>query len=124
LVTPYLLKLLWLPSLILACLIIAGGFWGKYLISLNKRWKLKIIFESDDTKEEQICYLKNQQKIAIGDDNLNSIFCPGDQPRGYLQRKGNKLILIPNKAGFIFYREQEVTKVKAITVIKRFKSDR
>jgi hypothetical protein len=35
LVTPYLWKLLWLPSVILACLIIAGGFWGKYLISLN-----------------------------------------------------------------------------------------
>lgn len=114
LVTPYVAKLLLLPASITLCLIIAGLFWGKYLISLNKRWKLKISFESDDDKEEQVIYLKNQQKIPIGDDSLNTIFCPGDEVRGYLQRKGNRFYLIPLKSQPIFYREQEVKKAISI----------
>jgi hypothetical protein len=93
-------------------LIVGGCFWGKYLISVNKKWRLKISFESD--KEEQVCYLKNKQKIAIGGDNLNSIYCPGNEVRGYLQRKGNRLYLIPLKTQPVFYREQEVK--KAITI--------
>jgi hypothetical protein len=114
LVTPYLAKLLLFPTLITISLIVAGCFWGKYLISVNKRWRLKISFESDEDKEEQVCYLKNKQKIAIGDDNLNSIYCPGNEIRGYLQRKGNRLYLIPLKTQPIFYREQEVINNLAI----------
>lgn len=112
LVTPYLAKLLLLPTLIVMGLIVGGCFWGKYLISVNKKWRLKISFESD--KEEQVCYLKNKQKIAIGDDNLNSIYCPGNESRGYLQRKGNRLYLIPLKTQPIFYREQKIVKKLAI----------
>ena len=114
LVTPYVAKLLFLPASITLCLIVALLFWGKYLISLNKRWKLKISFESDEDKEEQVVYLKNKQKIPIGDDSLNAIFCPGDEVRGYLQRKGNRLYLIPLKSQPVFYREQEVKKDIAI----------
>lgn len=110
LVTPYVAKLLFFPASITLCLIIAGLFWGKYLISLNKRWKLKISFESDEDKESQVVYLKNNQKIPIGDDSLNAIFCPGDEVRGYLKRKGNRLYLIPLKSQPVFYREQEVKK--------------
>lgn len=88
--------------------------WTRYLITLNKKWRVKISFESDEDKEEQVCYLKNKQKIAIGDDNLNSIYCPGNEIRGYLQRKGNRLYLIPLKTQPVFYREQEVK--KAITI--------
>ncbi len=108
LVTPYLLKMLWLPTSILVALLIAAGVATKYLITLNKKWKLKISFPTDDSQEEQTCYLKNQQRIAIGDDSLNSIACPGEEIRGYLQRKGNLLYLIPTKTEPIFYREQEV----------------
>ncbi|HEY9771107.1 MAG TPA: hypothetical protein V6C71_21875 [Coleofasciculaceae cyanobacterium] len=114
LVTPYLAKLLLFPTLITISLLVAGCFWGKYLISVNKRWRLKISFESDRDKEEQVCYLKNKQKIAIGDENLNSIYCPGNEIRGYLHRKGNRLHLIPLKSQPVFYREQEVKKDIAI----------
>jgi hypothetical protein len=114
LVTPYLAKLLWFPTLMGIILLGIGGLWTRYLITLNKKWKLKISFESDEDKEEQVCYLKNKQKIAIGDDNLNSIYSPGDEVRGYLQRKGNRLYLIPLQNQLIFYREQEVK--KAITI--------
>ncbi len=114
LVTPYVVKLLLFPTLIGIILLGIGGFWLKYLISLNKRWKLKITFESDGDKEEQVCYLKHKQKIAIGDDSLNAIFCPGDEVRGYLQRKGNRLYLTPSKSLPVFYREQEVKKDIAI----------
>ena len=108
LVTPYVVKLLLFPTLIGIILLGIGGFWAKYLISLNKRWKIKIAFESEEDKEAQVCYLKHKQKIAIGDDSLNAIYCPGDEVRGYLQRKGNRLYLIPLKSQPIFYREQEV----------------
>ena len=108
LVTPYIGKLLLFPTLIGIILLGIGGFWAKYLISLNKRWKIRIAFESEEDKEAQVCYLKHKQKIAIGDDSLNAIYCPGDEVRGYLQRKGNRLYLIPLKSQPIFYREQEV----------------
>lgn len=55
LVTSYLFKMLWLPTVILFCLAIAGGWITKYLISLNKKWKIKITFESDNTREQQTC---------------------------------------------------------------------
>ncbi|WP_019505295.1 hypothetical protein [Pleurocapsa sp. PCC 7319] len=58
--------------------------------------------------------MKNKQKILIGDDSLNAIFCPGDEIRGYLQRKGNRLHLIPFKSQPVFYREQEVKKAIAV----------
>ena len=110
LVTPYVGKLLLFPTLIGIILLGIGGLGARYLISLNKKWKLKIRFESDEDKEAQVCYLKHQQKIALGDDSLNAIYCPGDEVRGYLQRKGNRLYLIPLNSQPIFYREQEIKK--------------
>lgn len=110
LVTPYLFKMLWLPSLIMFCLAIAGGWTTKYLIGLNKKWKIKITFESDNSREQQTCYLKNQQKITIGDHSLSAIFCPGENIRGYLIRKGNQLFLKPTKVLPLYYRDRLVDK--------------
>jgi hypothetical protein len=59
LVTPYLAKLLLFPTLIGIILLGIGGLWTKYLITLNKKWKLKISFESDEDREEQVCYIKS-----------------------------------------------------------------
>jgi hypothetical protein len=115
LVTPYLFKMLWLPTLILLCLAIAGGWTTKYLISLNKKWKVKIIFESDDMREEQTCYLKHQQKITIGDNSLSAITCPGEDIRGYLIRKGNRLLLKPTKILPLSYRDRLIDKEIEIT---------
>lgn len=115
LVTPYLIRLLWLPSSIVILGLIASAVWLKYLISINTKWKLKINFDSDDRQEEQICYLKNKQRISIGDDSLNGIKCPGEEIRGYLYRQGNQIYLQPTKAAPIFYRDREVINKEKIT---------
>lgn len=114
LVTPYITKLLLFPTLIGIILLGIGGFWAKYLITLNKRWKLKIRFESDEDKA-QVCYLKHKQKIAIGDDSLKAIFCPGEDTRGYLIRKGNKLYLKPSKNAPLIYRDRELDRETEIS---------
>ena len=69
LVTAYLLKMLWLPTSISVAFLVITGVATKYFIGINKRWRLKVSFNSDDTREQQTCYLKNQQRIAIGDSN-------------------------------------------------------
>ncbi|MGV2827580.1 VWA domain-containing protein [Myxosarcina sp. GI1(2024)] len=115
LVTPYIVKMLWLPTLVLAAILIAGGLYSRYLFSLNKKWKLKISFDSDGNIEPRTCYLKHGQKIALGSNNLKDIYCPGEDIRGYLHRKGNKLYLKPTKnAPPILYRDRELTKEELI----------
>jgi hypothetical protein len=114
LVTPYLVKQLWFPLVLLTLIILGGAFWVKYLISINKKWKLKITFESDDNLEQQICYLKNKEKISIGDDSLNSINCPGLEVRAYLKREGNRVYLQPTNIEPIFYQSMEVNKREEI----------
>lgn len=114
LVTPYLVKQLWLPLVLLTLIILGGAFWVKYLISINKKWRLKISFESDASREEQICYLKNREKISIGDDSMNSINCPGLEVRAYLKREGNKLYLQPTNLETICYKSVEVSKQQEI----------
>ena len=106
--------MLWLPTTILAVLIVAGGFWAKYLISINQKWKIKIDFESDTNQEPLTCYLKNNQKIAIGDNNLTAIPCPGEDIRGYLGRKGNKLYIKPTNNAPLLYRDRELNKEEQI----------
>ncbi len=115
LVTPYLAKLLWLPTLIGIILLGIGALGTRYLITLNKKWKLKIIFESDEDKEQQVCYLKHQQKIPIGSNSLTAIYCPGEDIRGYLIRKGNKLYLKPTSTAAIIYQNRQVSKEEQIT---------
>ena len=115
LVTPYVGKLLLFPILIGIIVLGISGFWLKYLISLNKRWKLKIRFEFEEDREAQVCYLKHKQKIAIGDDSLNAIYCPGENIRGYLIRKGNKLYIKPTKNVPLIYRDRELDKETEVT---------
>lgn len=122
LITPYLVKMLWLPTLILGAILIVGGFYSRYLFSLKKKWKLKISFDSDDNIEPRTCYLKHGQKIAIGSNDLNAISCPGEDIRGYLLRKGNKLYLKPTKTAPILYRDRELIKEELIDR-DRFKID-
>ena len=110
LVTPYIGKLLLFPILIGIIVLGIGGFWAGYVISLNKRWKIKITFESDDDREPQTCYLKHKQKITIGNNSLNAIPCLGEDIRGYLIRKGKKLYLKPTKNLPLIYRDRELNK--------------
>ena len=115
LVTPYVLKLLAFPTLITIILLGTVGFITRHFISLNKKWKIKIIFDSDDDYEPQTCYLKHKQKIVIGDNSLNGISCPGEDIRGSLVRKGYKIYLKPTKTVPVVYRDREVDKEIEIT---------
>ena len=115
LVTPYVLKLLALPTLTIIILLGTVGFVTKQFISLNKKWKVKINFPSDEDREPQTCYLKHKQKITIGDNASNAIFCPGEDIRGYLIRRGKKIYLKPTNNQSLLYRDVKLNKETEIT---------
>ena len=115
LVTAYIFKMLWLPTTILIVFLVATGIGSKYLISLKKKWRVKVSYESDDIREQQTCYVKNGQQITIGEDSINGIYCPGDEIRGYLKRKGNSLYIIPTRIAPLFYRDREITQPLKVT---------
>ena len=115
LVTPYVLKLLALPTFIIIILLGTVGLVTKQFISLKKKWKVKISFPSDDDLEPQTCYLKHKQKITIGDNASNAVFCPGEDTRGYLIRRGKKIYLKPTNNQLLLYRDVELNKETEIT---------
>ena len=118
LVNPYLLKQLWFPSLILLSLIAAGVRSLCKFARLQKKWKLRIRFEDDAEDEEKLCMLPNKKKIAIGEDDPSyedSIDSPGGEIRGYLQRQGEKLYLVPTPEGNIQLNNKKVTSKTLIT---------
>ncbi|WP_107669106.1 VWA domain-containing protein [Cyanothece sp. BG0011] len=110
LVNSYLIKQLWLPSLVMLIFILGSAVGLKYFLSLQKPWNLEVRFPDDEDREKQKCILKNKQKITIGDQGLKSIYCPGEEIRGYLERQGNQLYLKPTKEAPIYYRGKEIIK--------------
>ncbi|AHJ27453.1 VWA domain-containing protein [Nodularia spumigena CS-584] len=108
LVNPYLFKQLWLPSLILL-LIFAAGVWSILKFNkLQKKWEVRIKLEDD----EQQYRLPNNKKIAIGEDDascLYSIECPGGKLEAYLERKGEKLYLVPKPDSKIELNNKKVS---------------
>jgi len=107
LVTPYLIQQLWLPATVAGVSLLVGGIAAGlgliYWLKLKTKWKLKVEFESG-SEDEQICYLKNNQKISIGE----QIPCPGDGIRAYLERKGNELFIVPTKTAPIYCQGSEI----------------
>jgi hypothetical protein len=109
LVNFYLRRQLGIPSLILLLILtslLAASF---KLHRIRKKWQLYINVEGH---EEQICRLNNNQRIAIGEpeDNCTDVIdCPGTEVRAYLERKGEKLYLVPNKLETIIYNGREIT---------------
>lgn len=125
LVTPYIIKQLWLPGLI-SLLAFAALVFGliKYL-RLYKKWELIVDCEAKDNLEDQKCRLPNNKKIAIGDGESNShcvdfIGCPGADVRAYLERKGEKFYLVPTNSAPIYYNGQSITSRTTISS-SRFK---
>ena len=114
LVNAYLLKMLWQPASISIAFLLTLFLVVGYFFKLNKRWRLKVTFNSDDTQEQQTCYLKNKQRIAIGVSSLNSIYCPDEQIRGYIIRKGNGLWLKPTRIDFLYLRDRLIEKEEKI----------
>lgn len=117
LVTPYLIRQLWFPGLILL-LVLTGLVFG--IIKFNRllhRWELVVDFKAIGDSEDQVCRLSNNKRIAIGEYDStceDSIDCPGTKVRGYLERKGEKLYLVPAD-GYIYYNGQEITSRTAIS---------
>lgn len=117
LVNHYLLKQLSLPSIILL-LILATGFWVLFKFTrIQKKWELIAKFQTNGEDEEKKCRLANNKKIAIGEDDsicVDSIDCPSGELQAYLERKGEKLYLVPTPDSKI---ELNNKKVKAKTLI-------
>jgi hypothetical protein len=112
LVNPYLLQQLWLPATGLGVILLGAFIALKRFIDLHKKWKILIDFVSDSQLEEQICYLLPNQRLAIGEYESNctdAIACPGSETRGYLERRGNRLYLIPNEVGSLYCNGREIT---------------
>jgi hypothetical protein len=112
LVTPYLIKKLWLPGLISIFILIGFILAGLKVYRLRKKWELIVDFEVTAKPEDQKCSLPNNKRIAIGEYDstcADSIDCPGEEVRAYLERKGEKLYLIPTNLAPIYYNEREIT---------------
>jgi hypothetical protein len=113
LINGYLFQQLWLPVLVSSLGILttlAGGIWWfRYWRSLQQSWTLTILDEGDS--EQQICYLRNRERLEIGSD----IECQGSDIRGYLRREGNKLFLEPSSELPISYQNREVTQRQILT---------
>ena len=117
LVTPYLIGQLWLPTAILAL-----GFMGCLLFlkqwsSWQKKWQVVVEYPETEPGEKQRCPLAVNRRIDIGgDDSIDKIECAGEEVRGYLERKGNRLFLVPlSEAPAIYYNGREVTKREPIS---------
>lgn len=112
LVPPYLTNKLWLPGLIsLVILTILSGLIFKFY-RVQRKWELIVDFEATAKPEDQKCRLPNQKRIAIGEYDptcVDAIDCPGAEVRGYLERKGEKLYLIPTESAQIYYQGREIT---------------
>ncbi|MFM6181879.1 MAG: VWA domain-containing protein [Dolichospermum sp.] len=118
LVNSYLLKQLWVPGLILLLLIAAGVWSSCKFARLQKKWKLRITFKDNTEDEQKLCILPNKKKIALCEDDPScedSIDCPGGEIRGYLQRQGEKLYLVPTPEGNIQLNNKKIISKTLIT---------
>jgi hypothetical protein len=119
-VNNYLFNQLWLPILLLVLGITGFGFLFRYWLSLQRPWKLSIEYVKDDSLDKEKFTLKNQRKIYLGGEANTRIDCPGSESRGYLERKGNQLYLVPNQQGIVYYNNKVITKPVRIESLKRF----
>jgi hypothetical protein len=115
LVNAYLLQQLWLPSLFLTVVLLSSGWGLKYFFSLRKKWTLRIDFPTELDRQTKKMFLANNQRIAIGDEALGTIYCPGDEIRGYLIRKGNKIYLQGKNTLPIYYQNKQAIELQEIT---------
>lgn len=118
LVTPYLIKQLWLPTLISTIIFIALLATALKFYRLQKKWQLIVDFTATAKEEDQICYLGHKKRIAIGEFDStcdDSIDTPGPEVRAYLERKGDKLYLVPTGDAPIHYNGRDITVRTLIT---------
>ncbi|MEI2581000.1 VWA domain-containing protein [Scytonema sp. PRP1] len=112
LVTRYLINQLWLPGLISLLIFVGFVFALIKFCRLQKKWELIVDFEATANPEDQKCRLPNNKCIAIGEYDatcVDSIDTPGAEVRAYLERKGEKLYLMPTNLAPIYYSGREIT---------------
>ncbi|ABA21469.1 hypothetical protein Ava_1847 [Trichormus variabilis ATCC 29413] len=112
LVNPYLTRQLWLPGLIALLIFFSLLVTARKFYRLQKKWELIVDFEATAKPEDQKCRLPNNKRIAIGEYDstcVDSIDCPGVEVRAYLERKGEKLYLVPTNSAPIYYQGREIT---------------
>ncbi|MBR8836753.1 MAG: VWA domain-containing protein [Stigonema ocellatum SAG 48.90 = DSM 106950] len=119
LVNPYLIKQLWLPGLISLFIFVAFVFGFIKFFHIQKKWELIVDFEAEDSEEDQRCRLPNNKRIAIGHGEhdascVDSINCLGAEVRAYLERKGEKIYLVPTNSAPIYYNGRIITSRTAI----------
>ena len=110
-VNRYLLQQLWLPSTGISLIIILGLVFLRLWKTWQKPWNLTIEIEDKEDEDSLVKTLKSNQRLAIGDYDgsaVDYLECPGEEVRGYLERKRNQLYLIPTLEAPIFYKDQEV----------------
>ncbi len=122
LVNPYLVRQLWLPSLLLTTVLITilGGVVRFLLwqLSTKKKWQMRFTFDSQPAEDEKICYLPCNKSIGIGGYDshcIDSVECPRSEVRAYLERQGNQLYLEPTGSAPIYWGEREITKRTRVT---------
>ncbi len=114
LINSYLLSQLWLPALVITLMgiggIVASILGIRHWLLLNTAWTIEVS-SNDDEDETQKYILKTSGKINIGGDEYhkNTIPCPGEEIRCYLERRGNQLYLKPSQQAEIFYRGSQLT---------------
>ncbi len=136
LVTPYLIGQLWLPAIlaaILAAILVAIlGLGFKELWGRRKKWTVVVKYPETEPGEEEEFLLAVNRRIDIGGyDSIDRIECAGEEVRGYLERKGNRLFLVTlpkdpaiddngeevtkQEGPAIYYNGKEVTKREPIS---------
>ena len=124
LVSAYLFNQLWLPVLISGIALAAGVVTGIKFWRLQRKWTLAVDLRATAKEDDQVCYLGNNQRIAIGEYEsscADSIDTPGPEVRAYLLRKGGKLYLEPTGEAAIFLNGKELTERTLITNTTRIR---
>lgn len=110
-VNRYLLQQLWFPTTGLILILISGvtllGLWSSW----QKPWQITIETEGEDEEDNLVKSLKRNQRLAIGDFDASAIDyieCPGEEVRGYLERKRNNIYIVPTQLAPIFYKDKEI----------------
>jgi hypothetical protein len=113
LINSYLLSQLWFSATVIILMgiggIVVGIFGIRHWLRLNTAWTIKVpSYQNED--ETQKYTLKTSQRITIGGEGVrNTISVPGEEVRGYLERRGNQLYLKPTRQASIFYRGNQLT---------------
>ena len=118
LVNPYLIQQLWIPSSVSAIAFIAFVIAGIKFYRLQKKWQLIVDFTATAKDEDQTCYLPHNKRIAIGEYDstcVDSIDTPGSEIRAYLERKGEKLYIVPTGDAPIYYNGRDINARTLIT---------